>query len=138
TGAAVRANALLRLQKPDALLVKKVLAAQGADRTDVDHVARQLVVARFTWKHVDFGVCATVDDQQFPGAADLAGEAHAPAAHDGAVGEKSDVVADVILVGLDELFVLHPTVRASELVAVVLKEALAGLIADRTIERMIE
>src|SRR5437660_46488 len=63
-GAAVGANAPLRLEEPDALLVQEVLAAQGADRTQIDDVAGQLVVARLAGEDVDLGVVAAVDDLQ--------------------------------------------------------------------------
>ena len=60
-GAAVGADALGRLQPPDALLVEEVLAAQGADRAEVDDVARELVVARVAGEDVDLFVRAAVD-----------------------------------------------------------------------------
>ena len=44
------------LEEPDALLVKKILAAQGADRAEIDDVAGQLVVQRLAREDVDLGV----------------------------------------------------------------------------------
>ena len=52
------------LQVPDALLVEEVLAAQRADRAEVDDVAGQLVLQRLAGEDVDLGVVAAVDDLQ--------------------------------------------------------------------------
>src|SRR5205085_5973728 len=43
---AVGADALFRLEVPDAVLVQEVLAAQRPDRTEVHDIPRQLVVER--------------------------------------------------------------------------------------------
>ena len=79
TGAAAGADAVGALQPPDALLVQEVLAAQRADRAEVDHVAGQLVVARLAGEDVDLFVRAAADDLQLRRAADLAREPHAAA-----------------------------------------------------------
>ena len=89
-------------------------------------------------KDVDLLVRAAVDDLQLGRAADLAREPHAAGAHDAAVGEQRDLVADVVLVRLDVLRLLQPAVAAAVVEAVVLQEALARLVAGRAIERMIE
>ena len=52
------------LQEPDALLVEEVLAAQRADRAQIDDVAGQLVVERLAGKDVDLGVVPRSDDLQ--------------------------------------------------------------------------
>src|SRR5205085_863519 len=98
-GGTVGANAVFRLEVPDAVLVQEVLAAQGPDRAQVHNVAGQLVVEGLAGEDVDFRVVAAVDDLQLRLAADLAREAHAARAHDAAVGEQGDVVADAGFVG---------------------------------------
>ncbi len=113
TRRAVGTDTVLRLEVPDAVLVEEVLATQGTDGAQVHHVARQLVVERLVGKDVDFAVMAAVDDLQFGGAADLAGEADAARAHDAAVGEQGNVVADVRLVGRRVLVVDHAAVGVS-------------------------
>ncbi len=52
------------LEEPHALLVEKVLAAQGADRAEIDDVAGQLVVDRLAGEDVDLGMMAAVDHLQ--------------------------------------------------------------------------
>ena len=51
-GAAIGADAIGVFQVPDPLLIKEILAAQGADRANIDDVARQVVVARLARKNV--------------------------------------------------------------------------------------
>src|SRR5262245_49216103 len=81
---------------------------------------------------------AAVDDRQFGRAGDLAGEPHAPRAHDAAVGEERDLRTDVRLIRRGVLPVDHPALGMAELVAVVLQLALAGLVADGAVERVVE
>src|SRR5262249_36523485 len=132
----IRTDALLILQVPDPLLVEEILAAQGSDRTQIDHVAGQFIVTGFAGKDVDFRMVAAVDDLQLGGAADLAREADAARAHDTAVREQGDLVADVGLVGRLVLFVDHPALRPAVVVAEILQQALARLVADGTVERV--
>src|SRR5262249_20986341 len=54
------------------------------------------------------------------------------------VGEERDLRTDVRLVRRRVLAVDHPALGVAELVAVVLQLALAGLVADGAVERMIE
>src|SRR5205085_198689 len=75
TGAAIRTDAFLLLEEPDTLLVEKVLAAQGADRTKIDDIGRQFVVERDAGEGINLLVIATVGDLQFGLAADLPREA---------------------------------------------------------------
>ena len=63
-GRTIGANALLGLQVPDALLVEKILAAQRADRAEIDDIAGQLVVERIAGENVDLGMMAAIDDLQ--------------------------------------------------------------------------
>src|SRR6202011_1260000 len=113
-GAAVGADALLRFQVPDALLVEEVLAAEGADGAQIDDVAGQLVVQWLAGEDVDLGVAAAVDDLQLGGAGNLAREADAARAHDAAVGKERDLVGELRLVGRLVLLVHHPAFRAAE------------------------
>ena len=69
--------------------------------------------------------------------ADLAGEAHAARAHDAAVVVEEDVVADVLL-GLLGLVFLEAALAAAVLVGVILQVALAGLVAHRAIQRVVD
>src|SRR5690606_33841433 len=86
-----------------------------------------------------------VDDRAVPAldhaqrfiAGDLAHETHAPRAHDAAVTLVEDVAAEVVTaedaLRLDRAPVLAPLLRD-----VVLELALAGLVADRAVERVVD
>ena len=127
-----------RLQPPDALLVEEILAAQRPDRAQIDDVARQFVVAGLARKNVDFLVAAAVDHLQFRRSADFAREPYTTRTHDTAVREQHDLVADVMLV-LTLLFrFLQPALSPPEAIRVILQEALARLIADRAVQRMVQ
>src|SRR6185436_217574 len=131
TRRAIRADALLRFEKPDSLLVQKVVAAQRPNRAEVNDVPRQLVVERLAWEDVDLGVMPPADDLQLGRAADLAREADAARAHDAAIGEQRNVRANVWLVGRRVLLVDHPARGFAEAIAEVLQQALARLVAHR-------
>ncbi len=96
--AAPIANAVLTLQPPNSLLVEEILAAQRTDRTEVNDVTGQFVVAGMPFGDFDLLDAATADHVQFGGAADLPREADATRAHHTAVGEKRDLIADMVLV----------------------------------------
>src|SRR5262249_35242568 len=129
--AATGAHAGLFFQEPDALFVEKILAAQGANRAEIDHVARELVFERLAREDVDLGMVAAIDDLQLRRARYFARETHAPRAHDAAVGEQGNLVADSRLVGGRVLFVDHPAFGATVTVAEVLQTAFPRLVADR-------
>jgi hypothetical protein len=138
TRAATGTDAVFGFQPPDALLVQEVLAAQRTNRTEVDHVAGEFIVARVTREDIDLFVSSAADDLQFGRSTDLARESHAARTHDAAVGEQRDLIADVVLIGLNVLGLLQTAVAATVFVAVVLQPAFTGLIADGAIERMVE
>src|SRR5262245_50883051 len=61
TRRASRADAVGRLEEPDTLVHQEVLVEQTSNRTDVNHVALQLVFERLTGKDVDLGAIAAID-----------------------------------------------------------------------------
>ncbi len=112
--------------------------ASASDRAEIDDVARQLVVDRIAGEDVDFAVVPAIDDFQFGAAGDLAGEADTARAHDAAVGEERNMLADVGFVRRRVLRVDHSARRMAIAVAEILQHAFAGLVADGAIERMVE
>ncbi len=42
--------------------IEKILAAQCANRANIDHITSELVVERIARKNVDLGMIASVDD----------------------------------------------------------------------------
>src|SRR5262249_19158152 len=110
-GAAIGADALLALKKPDPLFIEKVLAAQGPDRAEIDHVPSQFVVERLARKDINLRMIAPVDDLELGGAADFTGEAHAARAHDAAIGKEGNRIADIGFVRWSILDIDHPALR---------------------------
>ena len=86
---------------------------------------------------VDLGVVAPPHHLELAGLGDLAGEPDAPGAHDAAVLVELDQVGDV-LAGVDEPLLDEPVGRLAVLVAVILQAALAGLVADGAVERVVD
>src|SRR5262249_39323340 len=137
-GRAIGTHTLLGLEKPHALLVQEVFAAQRADGTKVDDIAGQLVIDRLARKDVDLGVMPAADDLQLRRAADLAREADAARAHDAAISEEANMLADVVLVRRRILVVDHPARRPAKTIAVILQQTLTRLVTDGAVERMIQ
>src|SRR4029079_1993483 len=99
TGGAVGADVIVAAHEPDALLVEKIFVAQGANGTQIDDVAGELVgerkldLAGIVAEDVDLFVRAPIDDHQLTGSADLAREADAATAHHAAIDEQRHRVA---------------------------------------------
>src|SRR3989454_3623636 len=132
------AHGLGRLEVPHAHLEAEVAVGQRADRTDVHDVARILVVELSARKEPDLGVVATLEDAQLPRAGDLVAEAHAARAEDASLGVEDDVRPEGYRLRLVHLLVRHPRIVEAVLHVVDLEPALAGLVADRAVERVID
>jgi hypothetical protein len=136
-GRAATADVGLALQEPDPLLVEEVLVAKRPHRAEIDHVPRELVVERMAREDVDLLLGAAAGDHQLSGAGNLAGEPHAPRAHDAAVDEQRDGWPDVALAAVERLQV-GPPLGLAMLKVIVLQQALARLVADRAVDRMVD
>src|SRR5262245_12325373 len=120
------------LHEPDALLVQKVLVAERPDRAEIDDAAGHFIGKRMPRENVDFLVGAAIDDHQLAGAGDLAREADAAGTHHAAIDEERDRVAHRPLAAREGADV-GPALVPAMLEVVVLKVALAGLVADRAV-----
>ncbi len=129
-GAATGAYTVCALQPPNTFLVQEIFAAKCADRTKVDHVSSEFVVARMVWKDVDLFDTSAIDHMQLGRTTHFASESNATRAHHATVGEQSNLITDVILVQSLNLGLLQSAVGSPELVGVVLQVALASLIAN--------
>ena len=96
-----------------------------------------LLSQRIAGEHVDLFVAAAVDDHQLAGAADLAGEPHAAGAHHAAIDEQRDRVAH-LAAAAGERADVGPALVLAVLEVIVLQLALARLVADRAIDRMVD
>jgi len=136
--AALGAHAALALQEPHARLEAEVARGQRADRADVDGVARVRVVELLAREGRDLGVLAAVDDVELGLLGDLVAEAHAARAQDAALGVEDDVGPEHLGLGLVLLAMEQAARLGRELEVVVLQDALAGLVADRAVHRVVQ
>ena len=125
------------LQLPRARDERPGPVRQRADRAQVVHVGRQLRQDAALEVGGDLHVLAAADGAQLLDAGDFRHEADAARAVDAAVHERLDQRADVLL--FDGALVLD-VARAAEAVGhrLVLQVALAALVADRAVERMVD
>ncbi len=113
------------------------LRGQRADRADVDEVALQLRGQRVLEIGRDLHVLAAAGRAHFRRAADLGGEADAARALDAAVHRGLDQRAQIFV--LDRALVLGKAAGVDAIAhRLVLQVALAALIADRAIQRMVD
>src|SRR6202048_5463092 len=115
----------------------EVLALERTDRADVCG-ADGVVVVETAVIDVEHRVVAQVKDRKLAGLADFAAKAHAAPAQDASFLVEQHARADV-----DALLLLAPRleragVAAAETHRVVLQPAFPGLVADRTIPRMVQ
>ncbi len=113
------------------------LRGQRADRAKVDHVALQLRGHRAFEIGRDLHVLAAPDRAELGHARDLGREAHAARAMDAAVHDRLDQHADVLVFDRALVLVIARVVDAIGH-RLVLQVALAALIADRAVERMVD
>ncbi len=113
------------------------LVGQRADRAHVDDIARQFGGQRLAVVGADLQVLAAVHAAQLVGAGDVRGEAHAARALDAAGHLGGDQRADV-LVGHHALALVEAADRTAVAQRHVLQFALAALIADRAIQRVVD
>ncbi len=114
---------------------------QGADGADVRGAARPVVVERLSLVRPDERAAAAVEERQLARLGDLLREADAARALDAAGHVGDDVRADHRpVVGRVLALLLVVVARAGWPVAegVVLQRALAGLVADRAVERVVD
>src|SRR6185437_7745159 len=137
-GRAALADALGRAQKPNARLEAEVLGRERAHRADVvDHhrvVAVELTPGRDD-DLFDVAALALIEHRIF---GDLRHEADAARADDAALGVVDDRRPEGDALRLVDRLVAHALLVLAVLEPIILELALAGLIADRTIDRVLQ
>ena len=136
-GAAI-AHRLGRVEVPDAHLEPEVAVGERAHRADVDHVARVLVLEGLAGEEADLGVIPAVEDAELAGARDLVAEPDAARAQDAALRVEDDMRPQRHGLGLVHLLVGHPRIVEAVAHVVDLQPALARLVADRAVERVVD
>ena len=137
-GGAARAHRLRPLQEPDPHLEAEVVGQQRAHRADVGQVARVVVRDGAVLEGGDLGVVAAVPELEAVGAGDRGLEAQAARAEHAALGvehdrpEVHDLALLDLLLGVD-LAVVEPVLHV-----LVLQVALAGLVAHRAVDGVVD
>ncbi len=113
------------------------LGIQRTDRAQVDHVARELVVHALLDPGADLHPLAATRRAEFLDAGDFGRETHAARAVDAARHVGRDERSQVLVLD-DALALVESRLRTAEAEREVLEFALAALVADRAVERMID
>src|SRR6185369_11019823 len=131
----------LLVEVEDAFGEAEAGGGQGAHRADVDHTGGEVVVERLAGEGADLGPRAAVEESQLGGFRDFLGKADAAGALDAPVHVEEHVRPErnALAAGVGAL-VLEPEAgeRDAVLERVVLEAALAGLVADRAVERVVD
>ena len=135
---AARADAFGFLQKPDAHLETKILRRERADGTDVHGVERVIVVENFSRIRRERVPTAAIDDAERVIADDVLRETDAARAKDATLVVEHDARTEVDGLGLVNFWFDEAARALAVIHGIFLQLALAGLIADRTVERMID
>jgi hypothetical protein len=115
-----------------------VSASEGAHRADIYGIEGVGVVKGLPMRRKGIVAVAPLDHGELVGFRDFAGEAHASGAVDAPFGVQHDVGAEGEALGLVDFFQLEAGAFGAVLVGPDLKGALAGLVADRAVQRVID
>ncbi len=139
--AADRAEAADRwdvLDLPGPRLEPVLRRGERADRAELDHVAAERGAVRLVLERRDQRLCATVSGHELPVLGDVRGEAGAAVAEDAALTVERDRRRDRDRLVERPLRKRHPRVPGAVLEGQILERALAALVADRAVERMVD
>ena len=136
--AAVDVDALGFFQEPDTHLETEVVRGQRADRADVGGIERVIRIEQTTWMHGQSGVRAALGKAENRVAGDFIHKTNAAAAHDATLIVESDAWADIDVFGLLDFEVDKARRTASEADREFLESALARLVANGAVERVID
>ena len=137
-GGAARAHRLVGLQEPDPHLEAEVVAEQRAHRADVGQVAGVVVGDRPVLEGRDLGVVAAVHELEEVRAGDLVLEADAARAQHAPLGVEHDRAQVHHLALVDLVLDLDLGVVEAVPHVLVLQVALAGLVADRAVDGVVD
>src|SRR5438128_1199405 len=136
-GAAAGTNGRCFLQVPDAHFETEIAVRQRADGADIDDVSRERVVEHRVGKKRNRRMIAAIDDRQLVCVGDLLKKTDATRALDTALAVKDDVRTKDLFFAIMLFSLCEPARLQIMLHVVILQPALARLIADGTIERVI-
>ena len=111
---------------------------QGTNRTDLDDVAREVGVVGILLVGADLLQCAALDQSDERVARDLLGEPGAAGAEDAALAVQQDLRRDTHRLGERALDALVAALRPAVGHGLILQGALAALVADRAVQRVVD
>ncbi len=111
---------------------------QRADRADLDGVAGEVALERLLLVDPDLLERAALDERDEGVAGDLLGEAGAARAQHAALAVEQDLGGDVDRLGVEPLVLGEPGLAAAVAHRLVLQRALAALVADGAVERVVD
>ena len=126
------------LQKPDAHLEAEILARESAHRADVHRVERVIAVEPLARIHREGRVAAPVEEAQHIVVGDFLHEADAARAHDATLVVEHDPLADVHPFWFFDFLFLKARLALAVFDGKFLQAALARLITNRAIERVVD
>ena len=126
------------LEKPDPHLETKIRAGQRADRADVDGVERVIILQCFSRVARQRRVAAAIDETEDIVAGDFLAEPDAARTEDAALVVERDAGSERRALGLHVFLLDVARVTAAVAGGLFLQLALARLVANRAIERVID
>ena len=126
------------LEEPHAHLEAEVRRGQRADRADVHRVERVIVLELLARVARERAVAAAVHEAEHVVLRDLLAEANAARTEDAALVIERDTRPELGALGLHVLLLDEARVAAAVGGGVLLELALAGLVADRAVERVVD
>ena len=115
----------------------EVLAFERADRADVGG-ADGVVIVETAVVDVEHRMIAQIENRELTGLADFAAKAHAAPAQDASFLIEQHAFADVDALLMLAARLERARVAAAKAHRVVLQPALAGLVTDRAVQRMVD
>src|SRR6266508_3333665 len=136
--AAARTDRRGLLQIPNSDLETKIAIRERAHGADVDHIGRQRIVEHGALEQRNGRMIAAVDHGEFIGFGDLLAKAHAARTLDAALAVEDDIWPENRSLAVVYLANVKAALLTVMLHVIILQPALARLIADRTVDRVID
>ena len=138
TSRATGANALGFFQEPDAHFETEIGRGERGYRADIDRVKRVIVFQPFAGVRGQHGVTASIDEPDDVVVRDLLTETNATRAENAAFVIERDSRPEHNIFRFLHFVLQKARLRSAEIDAELLQSTFAGLVANRTIERMID
>jgi hypothetical protein len=133
-----RAYARFCFQKPDPLLEAEIAGGERSYRADIHHIHAVRIVEGFPPCQGDDTPIPPPGDEKLVRFGDIPGEADTPTAEDTPLGVKHHMGTERYHLGFLVLPILEPATGEIVIVVVVLKFTLPRLVADRTVNGVVD